>query len=157
MTEGASVPATDLESAVGRAAGPPPAPILQLHLRAQLFLVLLHDVREVGPPAALRVVLLTMATVRLGAGRGDTVGIARRVRSPRGSACCPPTPRKMRPCVSVTRCDARTQGVTVHTLVSWAAEGGPAVNRRRAWAAGRGASLGLGNTLSQAPLAPLPW
>ena len=61
---------TDLEGIVGRAAGPPPAPVLQLHLRVELLLVLLHDVRQVGPPAALRVVLVSVATVRLGRRRG---------------------------------------------------------------------------------------
>ena len=48
----------------------PPA-FLQLHLRVEVLLVLLHDVGQVGAAAALRVVLLTVAVVRLqGAGRG---------------------------------------------------------------------------------------
>lgn len=67
---GAWRPGTDLEGTAGRTAGPPPGRVLQLHLRAQFFLVFLHDVREVGPPAALRVVLVSMATVWLGRRRG---------------------------------------------------------------------------------------
>lgn len=63
---GGQRPRTDLEGIVGRAARPPPAPVLQLHFRVQLLLILLHDVREVRPPAALRVVLVSMATVWLG-------------------------------------------------------------------------------------------
>ena len=63
---GGQRPRTDLEGIVGRAAWPPPAPVLQLHFRVQLLLILLHDVREVRPPAALRVVIVSMATVWLG-------------------------------------------------------------------------------------------
>ena len=63
---GGQRPRTDLEGIVGRAARPPSAPVLQLHFRVQLLLVLLHDVREVRPPAALRVVIVSMATVWLG-------------------------------------------------------------------------------------------
>lgn len=50
-----------LESIVGVDAAP--AALLQLHLWVKIFLVLLHDVREVGPPAALCVILLTVAVV----------------------------------------------------------------------------------------------
>ena len=50
-----------LERAVGVDAAP--AAFLQLHLRVQVLLVLLHDVGQVGPPAALRVVVLAVAVV----------------------------------------------------------------------------------------------
>ncbi len=40
-----------------------PTAFLQLHLRVQIFLVFLHDVGEVRAPAALCVVLLTVAVV----------------------------------------------------------------------------------------------
>lgn len=42
-----------------------PAPLLQLHLGVEVLLVLLHDVGEVGAPAALCVVLLAVAVVML--------------------------------------------------------------------------------------------
>lgn len=40
-----------------------PAALLQLHLRVQIFLILLHYVGQVRAPAALCVVLLTVAVV----------------------------------------------------------------------------------------------
>lgn len=42
-----------------------PAALLQLHLRVKIFLVLLHYVGQVRPPATLCVVLLTVAVVVL--------------------------------------------------------------------------------------------
>lgn len=42
-----------------------PAALLQLHLRVELFFILLHDVRQVRTPAALRVVLFTVAVVMM--------------------------------------------------------------------------------------------
>lgn len=47
-----------------------PAALLQLHLGVKVFLVLLHYVGQVGPPAALRVVLLTVAVVLMMVLRG---------------------------------------------------------------------------------------
>lgn len=40
-----------------------PSALLQLHLRVEIFLVLLHYVRQIRTPAALCVVLLTVAVV----------------------------------------------------------------------------------------------
>lgn len=142
MTQGASAAATDLEGAVGRAAGPPPAALLQLHLRAQLLLVLLHDVREVGPPAALRVVLLTMAAVRLGAGRGHRwASPEREPRPPQALRAAPPCPAR-RARVRATHCAARARGVNAHALCQredrlGAAGAGPQAG---------GATPGVGNT-----------
>lgn len=43
-----------------------PAALLQLHLRVEILLVLLHDVRQVRASTALRVVLLAVAVVVMG-------------------------------------------------------------------------------------------
>lgn len=48
-----------------------PAALLQLHLRVKILLVLLHDVRQVRAPAALCVVLLTVAVVVVMVLRGN--------------------------------------------------------------------------------------
>lgn len=42
-----------------------PAALLQLHLRVELLLVLLHDVRQVGTSTALCGVVLTVAVVMM--------------------------------------------------------------------------------------------
>ena len=81
--------ATDLEGVVGCAARPPPAPVLQLRLGAELLLVLLHDVGQVGAPATLRVVLVSVAAVRLGAESRGHRG-APGVGAP--GLCCHPFP-----------------------------------------------------------------
>lgn len=43
-----------------------PAALLELHLRVEILLVLLHDVRQVRASTALRVVLLAVAVVVMG-------------------------------------------------------------------------------------------
>lgn len=91
------------------------------------------------------------------AGRGDTGGHRLPRELPREALparCPPPLLCEMRQGVGATHCDARAQGVTVHTLVGRVAAGAPAGNRHRAWAAGGRATPGLGNTFSQTPLAP---
>lgn len=57
-------PSPHLECAVRGEAEAPPAALLQ-HLRVELLLILLQDVRQVRATAALRVVLIPRAVVSL--------------------------------------------------------------------------------------------
>ena len=51
-----------------------PSALLQLHLRVEIFLVLLHYVRQIRTPAALCVVLLAVAVVVMMVLRESEVG-----------------------------------------------------------------------------------
>ena len=115
---GGQRPRTDLEGIVGRAARPPPAPVLQLHFRVQLLLILLHDVREVRPPAALRVVIVSMATVWLGQEKRTWMGgRLQHTESHPPALLCPLSSSGMCLCVWVRTAHSGGEGITVPELM----------------------------------------